>query len=145
MERGGRATLLRDVRRLFESGTAVGVSDALLLKRFTERRDEAAFEALEIRHAPLILGVCRQVLHDSHEVEDVFQATLLVLVRKAHAVKVKDSLASWLYKVVYRVASRSRTNAFQRAKSSLMESDPRRLPRSTRWNVGRFWRSSMRS
>jgi len=124
MDRGGKSALLRDVRRLFESGTAVGVSDALLLQRFTEHRDEAAFEALVIRHAPMILGVCRQMLRDSQEVEDAFQATLLILIRKAHTIRIDDSLAPWFYKVVYRVATRSRANATRRARIVPLELDP---------------------
>src|SRR5262249_6297989 len=90
------------------------VSDRELLERFSLRREEAAFEALVLRHGPMVLRVCRGVLGDDHLTEDAFQATFLVLVRKAADVRKATSAASWLYKVAYRVALRARGAATRR-------------------------------
>ena len=98
----------RDIRRLFESGTVTGMSDAQLLERFASRRDEAAFEALLRRHGPMVLGVCRRVLGNPHDAEDAFQATFLVLARKAGSLRAGDSLGPWFHGVAHRVAVRAR-------------------------------------
>ena len=74
---------LRQIDRLFGAGTVAGLSDQQLLERFAATRDEAAFAALVERHGPMVLGVCRAVLKDEHDAEDAFQATFLVLARKA--------------------------------------------------------------
>ena len=79
--RGGAT--LRQIDQLFGAGTVAGLSDAQLLERFRTRRDEAAFVALVARHGPMVLAVCRGVLRDEHAAEDAFQATFLILVRKA--------------------------------------------------------------
>ena len=75
---------------------------------------QAAFTALVERHGPMVLKVCRQVLGDSHDVEDAFQATFLVLLRKASSVRNADSVASWLHGVAYRVSRRAKADAIQR-------------------------------
>ncbi|HTU88876.1 MAG TPA: sigma-70 family RNA polymerase sigma factor [Gemmataceae bacterium] len=85
-----------------------GVSDADLLRRFVDQRDEAAFELLLWRHAAMVLHVCRQVLDDEQSAEDAFQATFLVLVRKAGSVSRRESLGSWLYRVAHRIALKAR-------------------------------------
>ena len=71
-------------------------------------RDELAFDALMVRHGPLVWSVCRSILSDPHDVEDAFQASFLILVRKAHSLWVGDSLCGWLYRVSYRVAQEAR-------------------------------------
>src|SRR5689334_22333368 len=96
---------LRQVSDLRQGGAA---SDAVLLERFISRRDQAAFETLVRRHGPMVLGVCRRLLHHWHDVEDAFQATFLVLVRRAAAIRKQDSVCSWLYGVAYRTALRAR-------------------------------------
>ncbi len=94
--------------RLFSSGTAAGLDDATLLARFTTDRDEAAFEALVRRHGPMVLGVLRRLLRDPNDVDDAFQATFVILVRKAASLRRGDLMANWLYGVAYRVALRAR-------------------------------------
>lgn len=87
---------------------AAALDDGQLLERFVQNRDETAFAALVTRHGPLVLGVCRRVLHHQQDTEDAFQATFVVLARKARSICKQTSLASWLYKVAYRIALRAR-------------------------------------
>src|ERR1700759_180664 len=95
---------LRHLRDLFHDGTAVGLGDGQLLARYAASRDEAAFEALVARHGPMVLATCRAVLRHDHDVEDAFQATFLVLARKARSVRAGDALGGWLHRVAYRAA-----------------------------------------
>jgi RNA polymerase sigma factor (sigma-70 family) len=97
--------VLRRVRGLTQTG---GLSDAALLERFARRGDEAAFELLVWRHGPMVLGACRRVLRHEQDAEDAFQATFLVLARKAAEAGRRGSLGGWLYTVAYRVALRAR-------------------------------------
>ena len=117
MGKGRRSTALGPIDRLFRAGTASGLSDGQLLERFASRHDEAAeaaFAALVERHGPMVLGVCRRVLDNPHDAQDAFQATFLILVRKARAVRKQDSVASWLYGVASRVSAHSRASAARR-------------------------------
>jgi RNA polymerase sigma factor (sigma-70 family) len=86
-------------------------SDAQLLERFVVCRDEGAFAALLGRHGPLVLGVCRQVLQDDHDAEDAFQATFLVLARRAASIRRHEALAAWLHRVAVNIARTARTSA----------------------------------
>ncbi|HJZ89894.1 MAG TPA: sigma-70 family RNA polymerase sigma factor, partial [Gemmataceae bacterium] len=83
-----------------------GVPDKDLLRRFLATRDEPAFAALVARHGPAVLGVCRRVLTDRHAAEDAFQATFLVLARRASSIQKSASVGCWLHGVAYRVATR---------------------------------------
>ena len=105
---GHSAGVLRQVDRLFGEGTVAGLDEGRLLERFVDRRDEAAFEALVTQFGPMVLGVCKRSLTDSHDVEDAFQATFLILVRKAGTIRDGDRLGNWLYGVAYRVSVRAR-------------------------------------
>ncbi|MHB1424998.1 MAG: RNA polymerase sigma factor [Gemmataceae bacterium] len=107
MSQGQRSTLLAYLRRLV-GAAAIDDSDAELLERFAAGRDENAFEALLRRHGPLVWSVCRRVLAEEHAAEDAFQATFLVLIRKARSVSKKASIRSWLHGVALRVALRAR-------------------------------------
>jgi RNA polymerase sigma factor (sigma-70 family) len=82
-------------------------SDRTLLQRFAVERDEAAFTVLVERHGPMVLDVCRRVLHDAHEAEDACQATFLVLARKCGSLQQPELLANWLYGVAYRSARKA--------------------------------------
>jgi RNA polymerase sigma factor (sigma-70 family) len=98
------AALLREVP---------GLTDGQLLGCFIEQRDDAAFAALVRRHGPLVWGVCRRLLHQ-HDAEDAFQATFLVLVRKAASIVPREGLANWLYGVAHRTALQARRNLARR-------------------------------
>jgi RNA polymerase sigma factor (sigma-70 family) len=80
------------------------MTDGQLLECFITRRDEAAFEALVRRHGPMVLGVCRRVLRNTHDAEDAFQATFLVLARKAPSIGLRELVGNWLYGTAYRAA-----------------------------------------
>src|SRR5262245_34383169 len=91
-----------------------GPSDGQLLARFVAARDEAAFAALLRRHGGMVLGVARRVVGHVQDAEDVFQATFLVLARKASSVAKRESVGSWLYGVAYRTAQRARVQSARR-------------------------------
>jgi RNA polymerase sigma factor (sigma-70 family) len=117
MAKGASVPLLHDFRILFDSGTASGVSDRQLLERFAdggETLSEAAFEVLVLRHGPMVMRVCRNTLNDPNDVQDAFQATFLVLVRRRNAVRRFESIGGWLYGVACRVAARARVDAARR-------------------------------
>ena len=108
---------LRDIRALFHVGTTGELTDAQLLERFVSSDREAAemaFAALVVRHGPMVLRVCRIILRDLHEAEDAFQATFLVLARRARSIRKRGSAASWLHGVARRVASCARLAAARR-------------------------------
>src|SRR5438128_7612272 len=96
---------------LLPAGSSEPIGDAELLDRFVRRKDEAAFATLLERHGPMVLGVCRRLLPDSHEADDAFQATFLIFLQKARSLRDPASLGNWLYGVAYRVARRARTVA----------------------------------
>src|SRR5215471_15124223 len=93
------ASILASIRGLFGAGTVSGLSEGQLLARFVGERDEVAFEAIVSRHGPMVLGICRRLLDDPNDVEDAFQATFLVLVRRAGALRRRDLLGNWLFGV----------------------------------------------
>jgi RNA polymerase sigma factor (sigma-70 family) len=101
-------TALQHFRGSLYANGAGALSDAHLLERWTLCRDEVAFELLMRRHGPMVFGVCRRLLSRDQDAEDAFQATFLVLVRRAGAIRKQTALGSWLYKVAYRVALRAR-------------------------------------
>ncbi len=102
-------SLLQHVRRL----AAAASSDEQLLADFLARRSDDAFSALIGRHGPMVLNVCRRILHDAHAAEDVFQATFLVLADRAAAIHRPASLAGFLHGVAYRLAVRARRRQMQ--------------------------------
>src|SRR5262245_60587485 len=99
MLNGNQSPVLRYVRRLVHLPCAATLTDAQLLERFVAQRDEVAFEVLVGRHGPKVLGVCRRVLRQEQDAEDAFQATFLVLVRKAASIGRGQSVGHWLYRV----------------------------------------------
>ncbi len=134
---GGRepTAAFRDVRALFGVGAAGGASDEQLLDRFRARGDntsdaEMAFAVLVARHGPMVLGVCRRALHDPNDAADAFQATFLILVRKADSVRVEGSLGRWLYLVSRRVANRARAVTLRHAcrERAVSRAEPHAFP-----------------
>jgi RNA polymerase sigma factor (sigma-70 family) len=103
------STVVRDLEQVFAHGTATGLSEGQLLRRFVGEGDEVAFSTLVARHGAMVLGVCRRVLGTLPDADDAFQATFLVLLRRATGLQDAESLGPWLYGVAWRVASRART------------------------------------
>ncbi len=101
-------------RRIFGEGTVSGMGEGELLQRFATLRDPVALEALVARHGPMVLGVCRRVLVNWHASEDAFQATFLVLARRAATIRDPDRLGPWLHGVAHRVALRARAERARR-------------------------------
>jgi RNA polymerase sigma factor (sigma-70 family) len=114
MANGQLGSVLRYIRQLVGTGAAGDRSDGQLLDAFASNRDAAALDTLVHRYASLVWGVCRRVLRDEHDAEDVFQGTFLVLVRRAAALDRRGSLANWLYTVAYHLALRARMQAVRR-------------------------------
>ncbi len=111
MRSGAANTLRRYLHTLIARQNAEGRSDQVLLEQFVIRRDEAAFAALLDRHGSMVFRVCRRILHDEHLAEDAFQATFLVLARKASSICKQHSVASWLHGVALRVARKANAEA----------------------------------
>lgn len=103
------ATVLSHVRRLALGRDGGDLTDAQLLTCFLEDQDDAAFTVLVRRHGPMVLGVCRRVLRDLHDAEDAFQATFLILLRKARSIAEPERLGNWLYGVAFYTARNART------------------------------------
>jgi hypothetical protein len=91
--------LIQCVRRTANPHGAGEMTDGQLLESFVDRHEEAALEVLVRRHGPMVWGVCRRMLHNHHDAEDAFQATFLVLVRKAGSIVPRGMLGNWLYGV----------------------------------------------
>jgi len=106
--------VIQNLRRVALREGTTGLTDGELLTRFIEQRDELSFEALVRRHGPMVLGVCQRVLHNQHDAEDAFQATFLVLVRKAASVVPRNMVGNWLYGVARTTAFRAKAAAVKR-------------------------------
>src|SRR5262245_3750714 len=125
MASGPLSSFIANLRRAVAPHVGTGLGDAELLERWARHGDEAAFEVLLWRHGPLVLSVCRRLLRNPADVEDAFQATFLVLVKKAASVRRGAVLAGWLYRVAYRVALRLRAAA---AKRTTLEAGEAEVP-----------------
>ncbi len=110
MAGGSSVHVLRNINTLFEAGTVSGLSDRLLLERFSNGRDvaaEAAFEAIVQRHGPMVLRLCYKLLGNQADAEEAFQATFLILVKKCRSIRKLDAVGGWLFGVASRVAARA--------------------------------------
>jgi RNA polymerase sigma factor (sigma-70 family) len=106
--------VLQHIRRLVVGPEAEALTDRHLLERFVKQRDQSAFAKLLSRHAPMVLGVCRGILSDPNDVDDAFQATFLVLIRRAAAIPWRESLGGWLHGVARRTALNAKAAARRR-------------------------------
>ena len=127
------------IHSLLSAASAAGISDAALLARYIEGRDESAFTELVRRHGPMVRGVCRRVLPSPQDAEDAFQATFLVLMNKAASIRKRASLACWLHGVALRVAVRLLRNNQRRQVQPL---PPEGVPEPERDDVS--WREVKR-
>ncbi len=117
MATGNDEAVVGQLFTLFRVGKTGDLSDGQLLERFSNGRGEEAelaFAALVDRHGPLVLRICRAVLADVHDAQDAFQATFLILVKKARTLWVRETIAPWLYRVAYRAATRAKSDALRR-------------------------------
>jgi RNA polymerase sigma factor (sigma-70 family) len=106
--------LVQSIRRAAGVPSGTELTDRQLLERFVRGRSETAFAALVERHGALVLAVCRRVLDHVQDAEDAFQATFLVLARKAPAVRWQEEISDWLHAVAYRTALKARGEAARR-------------------------------
>ncbi|HEV3142895.1 MAG TPA: sigma-70 family RNA polymerase sigma factor, partial [Gemmataceae bacterium] len=103
--------LLQYLRRMYPAEDGGGRTDGELLNRFVTEHEEDAFTVLVRRHGSMVLGVCQRLLADLHLAEDAFQATFIVLARRAATIRSRTSLGTWLYTVAQRVAMKARAKA----------------------------------
>jgi RNA polymerase sigma factor (sigma-70 family) len=106
--------VLRHIRQLVATQHAKERTDLQLLRAFAADNDHLAFAALVRRHGPLVMRVCRDVLQQAQDAEDAFQATFLVLARKATSIRKSEALVSWLHGVAFRMAMNAKRNAARR-------------------------------
>jgi RNA polymerase sigma factor (sigma-70 family) len=106
--------VIQHIRRVALLQAAGQRTDGQLLESFVRCREEAALEVLVRRHGPMVWGVCRRTLHSHHDAEDAFQATFLVLVRKASTVKPREMVGNWLYGVAHQTALKARATMAKR-------------------------------
>jgi RNA polymerase sigma factor (sigma-70 family) len=130
MTKQATSPVLKLIRRMAEEQRDKKLSDQELLIRFRTQDDEAAFRGLVQRHGSMVLDVCRNVLGNEADAEDAFQATFLVLTRKAAAIRKERSVGSWLYGVAYRIARNAQTNSAKRRKHEQYSSRERPMAAS---------------
>jgi RNA polymerase sigma factor (sigma-70 family) len=119
--------VIQTLRRATLQQEVVGLTDGQLLECYVSSREEAAFAALVHRHGPMVWGVCRRLLRSHQDAEDAFQATFLVLVRKAASVVPREAVANWLYGVAQQTALKARaTTAKRRAREKEVRAMPER-------------------
>jgi RNA polymerase sigma factor (sigma-70 family) len=114
--RGQTAMLVQQVQGLTQIANTREVPDEELVRRYVEESDPDAFEVLLGRLGPMVLRLCRRVLHDAHEAEDAFQAAFLVLARKAGQIRRRAAVAGWLHGIAYRIALKMRTRTDRRVR-----------------------------
>jgi RNA polymerase sigma factor (sigma-70 family) len=129
-------TVLDHLHRTARAADPAAMTDAELLGRFVDRRDAAGFEALVRRHGPMVLGVCRRLLRNDADADDAFQATFLVLVKKATSVVPRAQVGNWLYGVAYQTAVRARALAARRhaRERQVAEMPPVEAPPQDLWD-----------
>lgn len=111
MNNGSLASVLEYLRETVQSPSTDSLSDVELLELFLHQSQQDAFEQLLLRHGPMVMGICRRILSCSHEAEDAFQATFLILARQGTSIRQREQLASWLYGVATRTAQKLRRDS----------------------------------
>jgi RNA polymerase sigma-70 factor (ECF subfamily) len=106
--------VMRHLHRVACAQDQVGLADWQLLESFISQNDEAAFESLVRRHGQMVFGVCRRVVGNHHDAEDAFQATFLVLARKASSIRPRERVAGWLHGVALRTARKAKAMTAKR-------------------------------
>src|SRR5262245_19512330 len=119
MSVGASQYVAQHVRDLIERQRLDALADRELLSHFVANRDDVAFAAIVRRHGPMVLGVCRRILHNAHDAEDACQAVFLILTRKAGTIHGRRALGGWLHRVAVRAASRLRATIAHRTVESL--------------------------
>jgi RNA polymerase sigma factor (sigma-70 family) len=107
-------SVIRHVKSIADRYSDQDPNDVDLLQSFADHSDPRVFEAIMARHGPMVLRVCRRLLGNSHDAEDVFQATFLILAQKAASIRKRASLASWLHGVAFRMANKLKRAAVRR-------------------------------
>jgi len=134
MAQGPLGNVLRHIRQLMRRPDGDASSDGQLLQSFIAAHDEAAFAELLRRHGPMVLGVCRRLLQNTQDAEDAFQATFLVLLRRAGSIGKQESVGSWLYGVALRTALRARANARRRDRDREVAMPAFETPADATWD-----------
>jgi len=125
VKKSGTNSFSQDLQTIYAAGVMGGLSDGQLVDRFLNSGGEVYFEALVHRHGPMVWGVCRRILSSHHDAEDAFQATFLVLARKARSIVPREMVANWLYGVANRTARKLRTTTGRRkAREKLVTTMP---------------------
>ena len=120
---------------LTEASPAVEQTDGELIRAFVERKCPAAFGELVLRHGPMVLGVCLRVLRHRQDAEDAFQATFLVLARKAGSVSPRNAVGNWLHGVALQTAVRARAITMtRRRREAVVRLVPETLTREAGWD-----------
>ena len=131
MTNGSRGSVVRSIHTLFSEGSVGGMTDGQLLEQFLARHDdaaEAAFAALVAVHGPMVWDLCRSIVSDPHAAEDAFQATFLILVRRAASIRRRDAVGPWLHGVARRVAVRAKAVTARQRLREGQGSDMRKAP-----------------
>src|SRR5436190_1422220 len=115
METSQLSPVIQTLRRAALPSEEATLSDGQLLESYIRSREESAFAALVHRHGPMVWGVCLRLLRNFHDAEDAFQATFLVLVRKADSVVPREMVANWLYGVAHQTALKARSATVKRS------------------------------
>src|SRR5207248_10988398 len=128
--------VLQTLRRAVLPPEGSALSDGQLLARYVGSGEEAAFAALLQRHGPMVWGVCRRVLRGHQDAEDAFQATFLVLFRKAASIRPREMVANWLYGVARQTALQARRTAARRRgrERQVVEMPERAVAKQDRWH-----------
>src|SRR5262245_19476523 len=131
MNMPGLIAMVDKLCRSFHEQDREGITDAQLLESYVGDRDEAAFTALVRRHGPMVWGVCRRRLRRLHDAEDAYQATFLILARKAASIWPRNQVGPWLHGVAFHVARKAEEAAKRHAAREKFLVDMREIPDRT--------------